>query len=72
MTQRKRYRYIGRNGIITSSVLLDGINHIPMTYLEADPGFILTDGTKTTYAITVETEELPLWYEIVDNTKKDN
>lgn len=72
MIQRKRYRYIGRNGIITSSVLLDGINHIPMIYLEAEPGFVLSDGIKTTYAITIETEELPNWYEVVDNIKKDN
>lgn len=72
MKQRKQYRYIGRNGIITSAVLLDNISHIPMTYIEADPGFILTNGDVKTYAITVETEDLPHWYEIVDNTKKDN
>ena len=72
MIQRKQYRYIGRNGIITSAVLLNGIDHIPMTYIEAEPGFILTDGKHFVYAIVIETEELPLWYEIVDNTKKDN
>ena len=72
MKQRKQYRYIGRNGIITSSILLDGINHIPMTYLEAEPGFILTNGERRAYAITVETEQATSWYEIVDNTKKDN
>ena len=69
MIQEKRYRYIGRNGIITSPVLLNGIEHIPMTYLEATPGFILTNGKKLVYAITVETTELNEWHEIVDNTK---
>lgn len=69
MIQEKRYRYIGRNGIITSPVLLNGIEHIPMTYLEAAPGFILTNDKKLVYAITVETTELNQWYEIVDNTK---
>ena len=72
MKQNKQYRYIGRNGIITSRVLLDGINHIPMMHIEAEPGYILTDGHKFAYSLTVELEELPLWYEIVDNTKKDN
>ncbi len=72
MIQRKRYKYIGRNGIITSAVLLDDIKHIPMTYIEADSGFILTDGDIKTYATLIETEDLLHWYEIVDNTKKDN
>lgn len=72
MKQEKRYKYIGRNGIITSAVLLNGIEHIPMTYLRADQGFVLTNGEKQAYAITVETEDLPQWYEVVDNTKKDN
>ena len=71
MRQQKKYRYIGRNGIITSSVLLDGINHIDMMRLEAEPGYILTNGTTRTYITTIEIEELPLWYEVVDNTKKN-
>lgn len=72
MTTEKRYRYIGRNGIITSPILLNGIEHIPMTYLQADIGFILTNGKKRVYAITIETEDLELWDEIVDNTKQNN
>ena len=72
MKQYKQYRYIGRNGIITSRVLLDGINNIPMMHIEADEGYILTDGNNFARAITVEVNDLPLWYEIVDNTKKDN
>ena len=41
MKKQKQYRYIGRNGIITSKVLLEGINHIPMMHIEAEPGFLL-------------------------------
>ena len=68
MKKYKQYRYIGRNGIITSSVKLDGINFIPMTRIEAEPGHILTDGEKRVYAITIEDEDLNNWSEIVDNT----
>ena len=69
MKKYKQYRYIGRNGIITSSVKLDGINFILMMHLESDPGYLLTNGEITTTAITVEADDLSLWYEIKDNTK---
>jgi hypothetical protein len=71
MKQIKQYRYIGRNGIITSNVLLDGIARIDMMRLEAAPGFILTDGEHKSYVTTVEIDESHKWYEIVDNTRKD-
>lgn len=71
MKKQKQYRYIGRNGIITSKVLLEGINHIPMVHLEAEPGFILTNGEMFAKAITIEENDLSLWYEIVDNTEKN-
>ena len=72
MKKYKQYRYIGRNGIITSSIKLDGINYIPMTRLEAAPGYILTDGNNYVYSITVEDTEVNQWLEIVDNSKKYN
>ena len=72
MKKYKQYRYIGRNGIITSRVRLDGINFIPMTHIESEPGYILTNGEIKTTAITVEDDDLHLWYEIVDNTQKQN
>jgi hypothetical protein len=72
MKKFKEYRYIGINGIITSRVKLDGVKHIPLFHIEAEPGFILTDGEVKTYAISIEVDELERWYEIVDNTKKDN
>ena len=71
MKKYKQYRYIGINGIITSRVLLDNVNHIEMYRIEADPGFILTNGELMAYATTVNANELESWYEIVDNNRKD-
>lgn len=70
MTQFKTYRYLGRNGIITSRVLLDGISHILMYELRADEGMILTDGNRFTKATIVDASELENWHEITDNTAK--
>ena len=67
MTKTKMYRYLGRNGILTTKIHLDGISYIPMVALKAAPGKILTDGERTCYAITVEAEEADLWREITDN-----
>lgn len=60
------YRYIGRNGIITSKVLLDGIKYIPMITLEADKDKILTNGNVKTKWITIELDEVNNWKEIAD------
>lgn len=70
MKKRKKYKYIGRNGIIVSSILLDGINYIPMLQIESSPGFILTNGEINTYATIIEEDDLPFWEEIVDNSQK--
>lgn len=70
MTQYKVYRYLGRNGIIDSRVLLDGINHILFIELRADPGKLLTDGTRTARSVTVDPEEVSMWQEITDKTKQ--
>ena len=67
MTKIKKYKYLGRNGILVTRILIDGANHIPMMTLIADNGKILTDGEQKTYSITVELEEVSLWREIPDN-----
>ena len=36
----KKYRYLGRNGILDTKVLLDGIDHIEIVILYADEGKI--------------------------------
>ena len=66
MTKIKKYTYLGRNGILVTRILIDGVNYIPMTTLIADEGKILTDGEITTHSITDENEEVDLWREIPD------
>ncbi len=66
MTKIKKYKYLGRNGILVTRILIDGVNHIPMMTLIADEGKILTNGETVTHSITVENEEVNLWREIPD------
>lgn len=60
------YRYIGRNGIITSKIVLDDIKYIPMMTLEADKNMVLTNGNVKTKWITIELDEVNNWKEIAD------
>lgn len=68
MTKIKKYKYLGRNGVLVTRILIDGAKNIPMITLNADQGKILTDGEITTYSITVEEDEVKLWREIPDKT----
>lgn len=68
MKKTKMYRYLGRNGILTTKIHLDGISYIPMVLLQADEGKILTDGERKHYSITIEEAELDQWREITDNS----
>lgn len=70
MKKRKMYRYLGRNGILTTSILLDGINNIPLVELKANPGYILFNGEDLRYVVVVEETEVSNWREIADNTDK--
>lgn len=69
MIVKKMYRYLGRNGILTTRILIDGAEHIPMIELIAEKGMILSNGYSTTYSIVVSEEEAQSWREIAD---KDN
>lgn len=71
MKKKKMYRYLGRNGILTTYIHLDGINYIPMVELKAANGYILTDGDRKVYSVIVEEDEVHNWYEIVDNIVED-
>ncbi len=64
MKKTKLYRYIGRNGIITSPVLLDGISYLQMYRLSAKSGYALTDGEQTVKSIDVFEEDIEKWSEI--------
>lgn len=72
MTKTKFYRYSGRNGILTTSILLDDIKHYDVYELKASSGKILTNGEIKVYSIIVEKEEINNWFEINDDTAKDN
>ncbi len=66
MTKIKKYKYLGRNGVLVTRILIDGVRNIPMMTLTADEGKILTNGETRTYSITVESEEVSLWREVPD------
>jgi hypothetical protein len=66
MLTDKMYRYIGRNGNITSDVLLISTEPIPMFRLRASAGKILTNGIKQIYSVIVFEDELKDWTEIDD------
>ena len=66
MTRIKKYKYLGRNGVLVTRILIDGVKNIPMMTLTADEGKILTDGETRTYSVTVESEEVSLWKEVPD------
>ena len=68
MTKIKKYKYLGRNGVLVTRILIEGAKYIPMFTLNADQGKILTNGEITTYSITVEEDEIKLWREIPDKT----
>lgn len=67
MIKTKMYRYLGRNGIITSPILLENSSPIIMFDLKAEENKILTNGIKETYNTIVFEDELKDWYEIEKN-----
>lgn len=66
MTKTKMYRYLGRNGIITSPVLLDKVEPIVMYELRASYGKVLSNGSETLKSTLVFEDELKDWIEIDD------
>ena len=67
MIKKDLYRYIGRNGIITSLVYLEDAKYYPMYRLIADEGKVLTDGELTVKSIDIFAEDLGKWTEIDEN-----
>lgn len=64
MIKNKIYRYLGRNGMVTTPVLLEGVAPIIMYRLTADKDKVLTDGSIKTAQVDVFEDELDNWYEI--------
>lgn len=65
MIKKNLYRYIGRNGIITSLVHLEDAKFYPMLRLIADENKILvnSDGTQVK-SVDIFVDELNEWHEI--------
>ena len=70
MLTQKMYRYLGRNGTITTAIKLEEIAPINMIQLKAENGKILTNGIKKTYSVIVFEDEINDWYEIEDSGQK--
>lgn len=66
MKKIKAYKYLGRNGILVSRVLIEDAKNYPMMELIADKGKILTNGEAKVHSITVDMEEVSNWEEITD------
>lgn len=64
MRKVKLYRYIGKNGIITTPILLEGTKVYEMFTLIASEGKVLTDGEKIRDTVTIFADELDQWSEI--------
>lgn len=64
MTKTKQYQYIGVNGILTTPILLEGIEHTVFYKLCADEGKVMTNGTAIVPAISVTEEQLANWQEV--------
>lgn len=64
MKKIKLYRYIGKNGIITTPILLEGTKVYEMFTLIASEGKVLTDGEKVRDTVTIFADELDQWSEI--------
>lgn len=64
MTKIKIYRYFGRNGTITTPILLEGTSPIEMFRLIADSNKVLTNGLIKVRQADVFEDELENWIEI--------
>lgn len=71
MKQRKLYRYVGRNGVITSPILLEDIKHIALVELRPESGHALTNGTIVKHgSIVIHIDDLDDWSEIEADAKE--
>lgn len=73
MKKTKLYRYLGRNGIVTTPIEIIGVEPIRMYTLQADEGKILTNGEIYLFNAQIFAEDLEQWKEIgQDEIKQDN
>lgn len=70
MIKKKMYKYVGRNGTITSPILLEDAKHIDLMELRAEEGYILTDGTMKKQIVIVHIDDVDEWSEIKADINK--
>lgn len=68
----KKYRYNGVNGILTTRILLEGIDHSVFYELIADSGKLLTNGIETVRFTAVREQDINKWVEFNDPEAKSN
>lgn len=66
MKQIKKYKYIGRNGVLITPILIEGASKIDMYGLTADEGKVLTNGSLFLNSVNVYADELNDWVEVDD------
>lgn len=64
MKIRKLYKYIGRNGSITSPVLLEDTKYISLVELKADSGNVLKNDNIIKRSVVVHIDEMSSWVEV--------
>jgi hypothetical protein len=64
MTKTVLYTYFGTNGTITSPIHLPDIYCLKKTRLTADPGKVLTNGTRVDVSVVVTDETIDQWTEV--------
>ena len=64
MKVRKLYKYIGRNGSVTTTILLDDAKYIPLVELRAEPGYVLKNNDVTKQSVVVYIDDAELWNEV--------
>ena len=73
MNKQAVYSYIGENGIIQSTVYLQGAYSVQSIELTPDEGMILTKDDKNfCYRTIVPESEVKLWHEVEDRGQKNN
>ena len=72
MKKTKKYRYLGRNGILTTHVQLEGISASVIYVLTADEGKVLTDGEQMLKVVSVYEENISNWHEIDEPKANSN
>ena len=69
MKKQKLYRYVGRNGGITSPILREDAKQIPLMELRPESGYVLTNGNVIReYFVVVHVDEVNEWTEVKADT----